>query len=120
MKIITTIAIFAFLAFAGTATVSTPAEARQSVGKSIGKGFSSATRGVYRGMRGASRGVYRGVRGAGRGVYRGARWGTRALWVGTGVGAGAAAVTRNCSYYHKRYRETRSAKWRNRYNACVR
>jgi len=109
MKITTAVAIFVFVAFAGTMTVQSPAEARPGVAKSVGKGLNTATRGVYR-----------GVRGAGRSVYRGARWGTRALWVGTGVGAGAAAMTRNCNYYRKRYKETRAAKWRNRYNACIR
>ena len=109
MKIITAIATFVFVAFAATITFEAPADARPGIGRSVGKGLNTATRGVYR-----------GVRGAGRGVYRGARWGTRALWVGAGVGAGHAALTRNCEYYRKRYQETRAAKWRNKYNACIR
>lgn len=120
MRIITGLAVFVFVAFAATVTFQAPADARPGVGKRVGNGVNVATRGVYRGVRGAGRGVYRGVRGAGRGVYRGARWGTRALWVGTGVGAGAAAMTRNCNYYRKRYEETRAAKWRNRYYSCIR
>ncbi|MEM7193027.1 MAG: hypothetical protein AAF405_09250 [Pseudomonadota bacterium] len=120
MKLITAIAVFVMMAFAANVSFHAPAEARPNVGKNIGKGVNAATRGVYRGVRGAGRGVYRGVRGAGRGVYNGARWGTRALWVGTGVGAGHAAMTRNCNYYYRRYQETRAAKWRNKYNACIR
>jgi len=109
MRVIAAITIFIFTAFFVTVSFEAPADARPRVGQKVGKGFNNATRGVYR-----------GVRGAGRGVYRGARWGTRALWVGTGVGAGAAAMTRNCSYYRKRYEETRARKWRNKYNACIR
>ena len=109
MRAIAAITIFIFTAFFVTVSFEAPADARPRVGQKVGKGFNNATRGVYR-----------GVRGAGRGVYRGARWGTRALWVGTGVGAGAAAMTRNCSYYRKRYEETRARKWRNKYNACIR
>ena len=120
MRVIAAITVFIFTAFFVTVSFEAPADARPRVGQKVGKGFNNATRGVYRGVRGAGRGVYRGVRGAGRGVYRGTRWGTRALWVGTGVGAGAAAMTRNCSYYRKRYEETRARKWRNKYNACIR
>ena len=109
MRVIAAITIFIFTAFFVTVSFEAPADARPRVGQKVGKGFNNATRGVYR-----------GVRGAGRGVYRGARWGTRALWVGTGVCAGAAAMTRNCSYYRKRYEETRARKWRNKYNACIR
>lgn len=109
MRVIAAITIFVFAAFFTMVSFEAPADARPRVAKNVGKGFNKATRGVYR-----------GVRGAGRSVYRGARWGTRALWVGTGVGATHAAMTRNCNYYHKRYRETRAAKWRNKYNACIR
>lgn len=109
MKTITALAIFCFVAFTAAMTFQAPADARPHVAKGVGNGLNVATRGVYR-----------GVRGVGRGVYQGARWGTRAVWVGAGVGAGHAALTRNCEYYRKRYEETRAAKWRNKYNACIR
>jgi len=109
MKTITALAIFCFVAFAAAMSFQAPADARPHVARGVGNGLNAATRGVYR-----------GVRGVGRGVYQGARWGTRAVWVGAGVGAGHAALTGNCEYYRNRYQETRAAKWRNKYNACIR
>lgn len=109
MRAMTAFAIFVLTAFVGSTSFDVPADARPHVAKNVGKTFNSAAKGVSR-----------TVNSAANTVSRSARWGTRALWVGTGVGAGAAAVTRNCNYYYKRYQETRSANWRNKYNACIR
>jgi hypothetical protein len=62
----------------------------------------------------------RSARNTGRTIGNAARWGGNAVWVGTGVGWGHAKVTNNCTYYYNRYKETRAAKWKNQYNACIR
>ncbi len=115
MKIITTVALCAFAAFAVSASFDTPAEARPKpkVSKNVGKSFSKS-------MRKASKGISNSVRGVSRGVTRSARWGARSVWYGAGVGAGAALATRNCNYYYRRYKETGYRKWRDRYNSCIR
>ncbi|ODS04055.1 hypothetical protein AUC71_06170 [Methyloceanibacter marginalis] len=106
MKTATTIAICAVAAFFTTASFDTPAEAKKfkpaHVGKNVGKS------------------VGRAARNTGRTIGNAARWGGNALWVGTGVGWGHARVTNNCTYYYNRYKETRAAKWKNQYNACIR
>ena len=114
MRAVTTLTIFVLTAFLATTTFDIPAaDARPRVAKSAGKNFSKS-------VRRTTKGVSRSVRSVGRGVGRSARRGARTIWVGTGIGAGAAAVTRNCNYYYQRYQETRHAKWRNKYNACIR
>lgn len=106
MKTATTIAICAVAAFFTTASFDTPAEAKKfkpaHVGKNVGKS------------------VGRAARNTGRTIGNAARWGGNALWVGTGVGWSHAKVTNNCTYYYNRYKETRAAKWKNQYNACIR
>lgn len=106
MKTATTIAICAVAAFFTTASFDTPAEAKKfkpaHVGKNVGKS------------------VGRAARNTGRTIGNAARWGGNAFWVGTGVGWGHARVTNNCTYYYNRYKETRAAKWKNQYNACIR
>jgi hypothetical protein len=106
MKTATTIAVCAVAALFTTASFDTPAEAKKikpaHVGKNVGKQ------------------VGRAARNTGRTIGNATRWGGNALWVGTGVGWGHAKVTNNCTYYYNRYKETRAAKWKNQYNACIR
>jgi len=106
MKTIAAIMICAVAAFFLSASFDTTAEAKKvkaphvakNVGKSVGKT----------------------VRNTGKTIGSAARWGGNALWVGTGIGWGHAKVTNNCTYYYKRYKETRDPKWKNQYNACIR
>jgi hypothetical protein len=94
MRAITAITVCAIAAFAASVTFDTPAEAKKvNVSKKAGKNFA----------RNASKSVSRSVR-----------------WVGTGLATGAAVVTHNCDYYHRRYRETGDRTWRNKYNNCIR
>ncbi len=110
MRATTAIAIFVVTAFAASMSFDAPAKAGQvHPVKTVGKTVNSAAKGVSR-----------SVNTAAKTVSKSARWGARTVWVGAGVGEGAAVLTHNCNYYHKRYRETRSAEWRNKYNACVR
>ena len=113
MRALAILMLCAGVGFAVPASFGTPAEAKPKVSKNFGKN-------VGKGMRNVSRGVSRSVRNASRSVYNSARWGGRTIWVGTGLGAGAARASRNCNYYYRRYRDTGHAKWRNRYNACIR
>ena len=110
MRAITAIAIFVLTASAASMSFDVPAEAGQvRPVKTVGKTVNSAAKGVSR-----------SVDSAAKAVSQSARWGARTVWVGAGVGEGAAVLTHNCNYYHKRYQETRSAEWRNKYKACVR
>jgi hypothetical protein len=106
MKTIAAVIICAVVAFFVSASFDMPAEAKKfkppKVAKNVGKSVS------------------KGVRNASRSVTRAARWGGNAVWVGTGIGLGHAKVTKNCTYYYNRYKETRAAKWKNQYNACIR
>lgn len=106
MKTITIIAMCAVAAFFVTASFDAPAEAKKvhppKVAKNVGKS------------------VGRAARNTGRTIGSAARWGGNAVWVGTGIGWGHAKVTNNCTYYYKRYKETRDPKWKNQYNACIR
>ena len=105
MKTIAAIAVGAVAAFFAIATVDTPAEAKKfkpaHAAKNVGKQAGKV------------------ARNAGRGVARSVRRGTDAIWVGTGLAAGHAAITNNCSHYYRRYQETGDRKWRNKYNACI-
>jgi hypothetical protein len=97
------VGVFARLTLAATVSLDAPAEAKKvkvpHVGKNVGKSVGKA------------------ARNAGRTIGNAARWGTNAVWVGAGLGA---TVTNNCTYYYKRYQETRDPKLRNKYNACIR
>lgn len=105
MKLIAAIAVSTAVAFLAVMSIDTPAEAKKfkpphaakQVGKSVGKA----------------------ARNAGKSVSKAARWGVDGIWIGTGLGAGHAALTNNCNYYYKRYRETGDPRWRNKYNACI-
>ncbi len=56
-----------------------------------------------------------GARIARRNYYRRGRW-VNGVWVAAGVAATAAAVgTGNCNYYYRKWKNTGSAYWRNRY-----
>ncbi len=104
MRTIAAITICAVAAFFASATIDSDAEAKRikpHVSKNVGKQAGKT------------------VRNAGRGVSRSVRWGTNAIWVGTGLAAGHAALTNNCNYYYRRYKETGDRKWRNKYNACI-
>lgn len=106
MKTIAAIVICAVAAFFVSGSFDAPAEAKKfkppKVGKNIGKS------------------VGRAARNTGKTIGNVTRWGGNAVWVGTGIGAGHARVTNNCTYYYNRYKETRAAKWKNQYNACIR
>lgn len=47
--------------------------------------------------------------------YPAGRW----LWVGSGLGYGAAAVTGNCRYYHRQWVISGKDHWRRKYNYCI-
>jgi hypothetical protein len=106
MRTIATIAIVAVAAFFLTANVTAPAEAKTVHPPKVAKNFGKQ--------------VGKTVRNTGRTINSAARWSGNAVWVGTGLGWGHARVTNNCTYYYKRYQETRDAKWKNQYNACIR
>jgi hypothetical protein len=106
MKTIAAIIICAVAAFFVSTSFDTPAEAKKVHAPHVGKNFGKS--------------VGRAARNTGRTIGNAARWGGNAVWVGTGVGWGHAKVTNNCTYYYKRYKETRAAKWKNQYNACIR
>jgi len=105
MRSIAVITVCAAAAFFASVTIDTPAEAKRikppHVAKNVGKSVGKA------------------ARNAGKTVSRSVRWGTDAIWVGTGLAAGRAALTNNCNYYYRRYKETGDRKWRNKYNACI-
>jgi hypothetical protein len=99
------IIILAICAFVVAALgVSTPAEAkkhRPHISHNVGKKFA----------RHASHDI--------RHAYRAGRV-IRNIGIATGIGAGIAALSRNCNHYYRRYQETGDPRWRNKYNACIR
>jgi hypothetical protein len=106
MKTIAALMICAVAAFFAGASFSTPAEAKKVHPPKAAKNFGKS--------------VGKAARNTGKTIGNAARWGGNAVWVGTGIGAGHARVTNNCTYYYNRYQETRAAKWKNQYNACIR
>ena len=113
MRIITAIMVCAPAIFVVSLSFDTPAEARKiKASKNIGKG-------VGKSMRRASKGVSRSVRNVGKGISRSMSWGASGLLAGAALVTGTRARN-NCNYYYKRYRETGNAKWRNKYNNCIR
>jgi hypothetical protein len=105
MKTITTITACVLAALVLSLSFDTPAEAKKykpaQVSKNIGKSVGNT------------------ARKATKGISKSARWGANAVWVGTGIGAAHAAVSKNCNYYYRRYQDTRNPKWRNKYNASI-
>ena len=113
MRIITAIMVCALAIFVVSLSFDTPAEARKiKASKSIGKSFGKS-------MSRASKGMSRSVRKVGRGVSRSVSWGASGLLPGAALVTGTRARN-NCNHYYKRYRETGNAKWRNKYNNCIR
>jgi hypothetical protein len=106
MKTIATVTVCVLAALVASVSFDAPAEAKKfkpaKVSKNIGKS------------------VGKTARKAGKEISRSARWGADAIWIGTGLGAGTAALTQNCKYYYRRYQDTRDPKWRSKYNACIR
>jgi len=106
-KLIPAVAVPTAVAFFAAASIDTRAEAKKykppKVAKNVGKSVGG-----------------RAALNTGKTIGSDKRWGVNGIWVNTGLGAGHAALTNNCTYYYKRYKETRNAKWRNKYNACIR
>lgn len=106
MRRIAAIIVCAVAASFVSASFDAPAEAKKvkppKVAKNVGKSVGKAARNT------------------GKTIGNAARWGGNAVWVGTGIGAGHAKLTKNCTYYYNRYKETRDPKWKNQYNACIR
>ncbi len=96
MKLTTTIVacIGALFVFSTVASVPTPADAKRYV-----------KNGAYYVKKGKHNYRY----------YPSARW----LWVGSGLGYGAAAVTGNCRYYHRQWVISGKDHWRRKYNYCI-